>query len=276
MPDATNLLRLIIQHNDTDPEDAEIFVDGTIGGQAYRFLLDTGAARTTIAFDTYSSTFDVVGSHSSSGVFAKTSADLITVPDIQVGSLTRTNFTLERTRTDDPYPRNLIGMDLLKDSRLHFHFDENYVSVDAPQAPDVEYIWHDLFLDKTFHPYVDVLFGNTTAKTVWDTGASITVVDMAFIQKHPAFFQQLGQSEGTDVSGTTMESPMFMMSPTVIGGLVFPSHKVAGVDLSFVNSTIEVPMNLILGYSTLSKAHWIFDFPRKKWAISKQLSGKSI
>jgi len=31
--------------------------------------------------------------------------------------------------------------------------------------------------------------------------------------------------------------------------------------------------DLILGYSTLSKANWLFDFPRKKWAISKLLGG---
>ncbi len=68
-----------------------------------------------------------------------------------------------------------------------------------------------------------------------------------------------------------MEAPMFIMSAAVIGDTLFPPHKVAGVDLSRVNSTIERPMDLILGYSTLSKANWLFDFPGKRWAISKRL-----
>jgi hypothetical protein len=38
-----------------------------------------------------------------------------------------------------------------------------------------------------------------------------------------------------------------------------------------MNASIEIPMDLILGYSTLRKANWVFDFPRKQWAISKSL-----
>jgi hypothetical protein len=36
-----------------------------------------------------------------------------------------------------------------------------------------------------------------------------------------------------------------------------------------VNDSIEVPMDLILGYTTLSQANWLFDFPDKRWTISK-------
>jgi len=55
---------------------------------------------------------------------------------------------------------------------------------------------------------------------------------------------------------------------------VFPPHRVAGVDLSHVNSTIEVRMDMILGYGTLRKANWLFDFPRKRWAITKRLGAR--
>jgi hypothetical protein len=68
-----------------------------------------------------------------------------------------------------------------------------------------------------------------------------------------------------------METPMFIMAETTIGGHTFPPRRVAGVDLSQVNATIEVPMDLILGYSTMRKANWLFDFPQRKWAISRWL-----
>ncbi|MBZ0289725.1 MAG: hypothetical protein K8I30_19030, partial [Anaerolineae bacterium] len=100
----------------------------------------------------------------------------------------------------------------------------------------------------------------------------ITVVDMAFVQKHPDYFQESGQSSGTDSAGTTVQTPMFIMAETTIGTQRFTPHKVAGVDLSPVNATLDRPMNLILGYSTLRQANWIFDFPGKRWAISKRLS----
>ena len=61
------------------------------------------------------------------------------------------------------------------------------------------------------------------------------------------------------------------MSPTLIGGCWFPPVRVAGVDLSQVNATVELPMDLILGYNVLSKASWLMDFPTRRWAISKEL-----
>ena len=36
------------------------------------------------------------------------------------------------------------------------------------------------------------------------------------------------------------------------------------VDLSQVNSTLEFPMDLILGYPTIGQADWLFDFPAKR------------
>ena len=30
-------------------------------------------------------------------------------------------------------------------------------------------------------------------------------------------------------------------------------------------------MDLILGYNTLSQANWLFDFPRRQWAITQRL-----
>jgi hypothetical protein len=46
---------------------------------------------------------------------------------------------------------------------------------------------------------------------------------------------------------------------------------VAGVDLSRVNATIAVPMDLVLGYTTLRHANWWFDFPRRRWAVTRLL-----
>lgn len=69
-----------------------------------------------------------------------------------------------------------------------------------------------------------------------------------------------------------METPLFIMTSPIIGNYAFSPHKVAGVDLSHVNSHTDIPMDLILGYTTLRQANWLFDFPRKRWAISKRVS----
>lgn len=263
---------LIIQQDEEDIEAAEVFVEVSLGAKKYRFLLDTGAARTSVVLDAYTGAFDSLGKSSSPGVFAKSSDDLITLPSFELGPISKKDLTVARATGDGPGLRNLVGMDVLKDFCFHFLFDENRVLVDPTRAAETVDSFQELTVDAKYHPYVDVQLEKVRASAVWDTGAAITVVDTNFVSKHPALFEEVGRSHGTDSSGYSMETPMFIMAATIIGNHRFPPHKVAGVDLSQVNSTLEIPMDLILGYSTLSKANWLFDFPGKKWAITKLLS----
>lgn len=274
MGSRTNELTLIIEHDDEDVEAAELFVEGTIGGHMYQFRLDTGAAKSSVMFDDYTSRFGSEGTSTSSGVFANSSDDLIIVPSIEIGPIVKHNFTLVRAAGRDAGISNLIGMDLLKEFRCHFLFDENRVLIDANDDLNAGYGFQELLLDNKFHPYVDVRCGAVNAKAVWDTGASITIVDSKFIESQPASFREDGSTSGTDSTGVKMETRMFIMAAALIGDHMFPPHRVAAVDLSHVNSTIQVPMDLILGYTTLSKANWVFDFARKRWAISKGLGTK--
>lgn len=260
-------INLITVPDPEEPEAAEIFVEGSIGGREYRFLLDTGAARSRLIFDEYSAGFASTEKSHSSGVFARTSEDLITVPDIRSGPIFRQDFPMVRVNQDAGDTRSLIGMDLLKDYRCHFLFNENQVLVDASLEEKLNL--QNLLMDKPYHPYVEVDFGAVKAKAVWDTGAGITIVDLNFVKKYPALFEEIGESSGTDATGTRMETPLFTMAEMVIGENPFPLIKVAGVDLGAVNAGIEIPMDLILGYNTLIKADWYFDFPARKWAISK-------
>ena len=67
-------------------------------------------------------------------------------------------------------------------------------------------------LDAKAHPYVPVDFGPVQGSAVWDSGASLTVVDKGFIARHPAFFEPAGESTGTDATGTRVTTPMFTMA----------------------------------------------------------------
>jgi predicted aspartyl protease len=262
---------VIIQPDVEDADAAEVFVDGAIDGRAYRFLLDTGAARSCVRYDEYTTTYASVGSDASSGVFAGGSQDLITVAHLALGPIARTQFTLVRAADGDAGRQNLIGMDLLKDLRCHFRFDERRVIVDE-DGEENNAAFEDLFLDQRAHPYVPVQLGDVSASAVWDTGASMTVVDTNFIARTPGFFPAAGTSTGTDVTGAQQETPMYMMAAATIGGHTFPTQRVAAVDLSRVNATLERPMDLIVGYNLYSGAHWLFDFPRRRWRITKMLT----
>jgi predicted aspartyl protease len=262
---------LIVQPDAADADAAEVFVDGAIGGRLYRFLLDTGAARSCVRYDDYTAPFASAEKHASSGVFAGGSQDLITVPSITVGPISRSDFTLVRAAQGDAGRQNLIGMDLLKDVRCHFRFDERRVDVDGGGDGEDGVAFEELFLDQRAHPYVPVQLGDVTASAVWDTGASMTVVDTNFVARTPGFFPAAGYSTGTDSTGAQQETPMYVMAAATIGGYTFPTQRVAAVDLSHVNATLERPMDLIVGYNLYSKARWLFDFPRRRWRITEML-----
>jgi predicted aspartyl protease len=264
------ILPLIIIPDPDEPDGAAVYVDGTIAGQSYRFLLDTGAGRSSVITDAFTAAFASDGVHESSGAFAAIHDDLITVPRLDVGPITRQAFTLARSPAG-PGPKTLIGMDLLKDFRCHFRFEVDQLVVNGDHVPAEDGDLLPLTLDQKQHPYVAVQFGAVQAQAVWDTGASITVVDSNFVARHPALFTPAGQSTGIDASGTTLETPMYVMAAATMGGHTFPPVRVAAVDLGPVNARIEMPMDLILGYSSLRHADWLFDFPGRQWAITKWL-----
>ena len=262
---------LIIVPDEEDVEAAEVYVDVSVGAADYRFLLDTGAAQTSIPLDDYTATFPVVGESNSSGVFAAINNDLALAPRIALGPIVKTDLPVSRPREMQSQRKGLIGMDVLKDVCCHFCFDAGRVHVDPADRSLLGDNAQPVSYDRRFHPYVTVQFEETAARAQWDTGAGITVVDLNFVNRHPALFTAAGSSQGTDASGRTMETPMFIMAAGTIGGKTFPPHKVAGVNLAQVNATTDVPMDLILGYSTYSKAHWLFDFPAGRWVITKLL-----
>ncbi len=262
-------LELIIVPDDDEAGAAQVFVDGLIDGKPYRFLLDSGAARSAVIADDYTTRLAVTESDKSSGVFKAHSADLVVVPSLTLGSINRHDFSMVRAPAN-PHVTALIGMDLLKDYCCHFRFADNRLLLSgAPPATAVD--WLPLLMDARHHPYLDLRFGVRTAQAVWDTGASLTVVDLGFIRQYPALFEPAGQSSGTDSTGAQLQTPMYTMAASTIERYALPPLRVAGVDLSAVNATIEIPMDAILGYNVLRRANWLFDFPRQRWTITDRL-----
>jgi len=258
---------LIIQPDEDDPEAAEVLVDATIGSRNYRFLLDTGAAMTCISYDDYTSTFESVGARDTTAAFSKSSQELVVVPSITLGSLSRRNFMVARRPPHIQTGSNLIGMNLLKDHSLSFYFDKNRVEVDSKPGNETGNSSQELILGNKSHPNVNINFGELETRAVWDTGAGITVVDTRFINSHPAFFQEAGTSTGTDSTGAMSSTPMFVMQGATIGGRRFAPTKVAAIDLAPIITSTDIRMDLILGYNLIKEANWLFDFPRKKWSF---------
>jgi predicted aspartyl protease len=255
---------LIIHAEPDDPDCATIMVDGTVAGRPYRFILDTGAARTQLEADEYTCTLVATPGENSSGAFASHSDPIVTVTDVAVGPLRVATLDVTRVSPIPPQLRNLLGMDVLRRCCCLFRLEAGLLDVEAPTDYQAE---RNLRMDSRGHVYVDVDWPGVTAQGCWDTGAGITIVNRDFWLAHPRLFEKIGTATGTDATGATLETPVVLMAEVVIGGCSFRKHKAAVVDLSHANSLIELPMDLILGYPTLCQADWLFDFPANRWTV---------
>jgi hypothetical protein len=209
-----------------------------------------------------------VGKRHSSGTFGRAEYDLVQIASISVGPIKRENLTVSRA-PEQGTDRHLLGMDILGDHCLQFDFDNNEVRFHAGEESGS--VYHDIFMDRGLIPHINVEAGGVLDNAIWDTGAGITLVDIEFVRRNSQLFTPLGHEMGTDSTNTQMETPIYMMSGMVIAGLKFHLLKAAAVEFSRKDPKIEIQPNFCLGYSTLRQANWFFDFPNRKWAITKML-----
>jgi gag-polyprotein putative aspartyl protease len=262
----------LIRRPDPDGTGNALFLlDATIAGRPYRFLLDTGASRSQVEADEYTSALSQIAEHGSSGAFASRTEPVVTITDLAIGDLRVPSLDVTRVQPLPDHPRTLIGMDVLGRHRCHFRFDAQVLELDPPSLSGTG---HELTMDSRGHCYVDVGWparggrAAVTGRACWDSGSEVTIVNQAFWHAHPGLFEAAGTIAGTDATGAQLETPLLTTAGYEIGGRAFAGHEVVAVDLTRANSAIDIPMDLIVGYPTLRQASWLFDFPARRWMLT--------
>jgi hypothetical protein len=243
-----------------DPEVAgcaTLLVDGWVAGRPYRFVLDTGAGRSTVVCDGYTSTLPSHAEHTPAGAIAARSEDLVMVTSVRLGS--HVVPTLEVGRGSQG--RNLLGMDFLGSVALQVDFDR--AELWLVESGTLATRW-PLQRSPWGHPFVDVHWPGVTGRACWDTGAAVTVVNRAFFAEHRDLFQPAGMSTGIDAHGAQAPLPLYLMRTAKVGDLTLGASTAAVLDLP---QTVG-RMDLVLGYPALSQANWTFDFPTNRWSAS--------
>jgi hypothetical protein len=262
---AVRQVSLVIEPDEDTPGFASVRADGTVAGRPYRFMVDTGAARTSMAADEYTRGLPVIGQDDSAGAFASRSSPVVTVTDLVVGDLRAGKLDVARSEHGADGVENLLGMDVLGQHACHFRLDDGVLELERPPGRLAE---HELRTASRGQPFVEVRWPGVSAQACWDSGAGPTLVDLAFWRENRYLFEDAGLAEGTDSSGTTAQTPLMEMANAMIGGHRFSRHQVVVVDLSHINDSAELRMDLILGYPTLRQASWLLDFPARRWAFT--------
>lgn len=254
-----NKISLILKFDDESQQSAEIYVDGSVHTDPYRFLLDTGCAMTTLTRNQLTKILPSVGKRESSGTFGRAVYDLVELTSISVGSIFREKWVVSRA-PDGGTDRHLFGMDIMRDYCFDFAFDNNEINIVQESDSRCKIADQELIMENNLIPYIPVEFEGKCGNAIWDSGASVTLVDLDFVRQHPNNFISIGNDIGTDSTNTQRVTPMFMMNGLIIAGRKFQSLKVAALNFSNSHPRVENSLKVCLGYSALRQANWLFVF----------------
>lgn len=253
-------LPLSIEVDSRNSGEALPYVSAIVGGQPVRALLDTGAARTTVAPPAGSVIETRPGQ--GTGVFGGEVEDrLVWRTTVEFGDRRIGPIELDTRLGNDG--RDLLGQDVLSHFRCEYRLAEAVLRLDGPVPRMAE----PLYLDRGNHIYLTARWDNASAAAVFDTGASLSVVDTALVDRYPHLFIEHGESEGTDASGSTTQTPIVEMAGPAILGHRFANTMAAAVDLGQVNATLDRPMDLILGWPVIQQANWFIDHTSRTAAL---------
>lgn len=258
-------LPLDVVPDENDPLCATVWVTVRLDEDRIPFVLDSGARRSQVRADV-ASNWPVLSEDRSHTVFSELQSVYVAAPPLLLGELRIEGLEVSRAPGDDAGAHNLLGLDVLRHHSCLLNLAEQTLTLDGPT--DITGATIPLYLDDVGHAYLDVAMEAGTASAVWDTGAGITVVDTSLIAQHRQMFDKVRPTTGTDGAGQTQQTPTYIMGPVSIAGATFEAQKVAAVDLSAANATLDRPMDLILGYPTLRQATWYMTFPQRQWALS--------
>lgn len=233
---------------------ASTFVELQVDGHSVRALLDSGAARSAVFEHANTQRREVRGE--GTGIFGVNSDQQRAVLAVCFAGQQLGPLELDVIPADQSTREVLVGQDVLSRFRCEYRLAEGALIVDGDSPEKV----HPIHMGSRRHVYVTVAWPTgQTADAVIDTGASVTVVDERFAVDHPTLFTYESTSEGTDSSGTVMQTPMVQMASVQLLGAKFRASVAAVVDLSAANSTIERKMDLILGWPILNQGTFVID-----------------
>lgn len=270
----TVTLPLHVVEDPDEPGAAAVLVDLDVGGSPRRFLFDTGAARGRVGWDAADPVLTAASASAGAGALgsSETKTHVVVVPTLRIGegpsALRSDDVVMEVASEAAPGPADILGLEVIAGHRWDVRFSTRTLTIDADaDAENADADERPLVLSSAGHPHVNVTWDDVTALAVWDSGAGVTVVDVAFASRHPTLFTPLRNSRGHDSHGNTADTAMVTMAACVIGGRHFAPSLAALAPIAGIQPPGEPAFDLILGYPLLAQADWRIDLRQGTWSF---------
>lgn len=212
-------------------------------------LFDTGAAASQLLQSNLTDLLVKFQTQEAHGALGRKTLDVVVVDELCVGDI-RANH-LQVTLDDST---GILGNDVLRNYAYTLDTRKDEIVLIDPFMSDL-----NCTIGQRGHLYIEIEIGHKTCMALIDTGASCSIIDVAFYKEMFGIISEAKTETGEDWTGATFETPIILVDSLTIGSVRFPAHEFAMLDFKQVFPYMEVPIVAIIGATTLSCKKFSFN-----------------
>jgi predicted aspartyl protease len=243
----------------------QFFIKANADGKEFRFLLDTGAKYTQIIDSPFFDSYRINGFIVSKSLLGRQrKLNTVSLRKITLGE---SNLANDRVAISKDLKLNLLGMKTLSDSCFAIDAMESKFRTMA----DCAKLKNTMPLTRYSEELVviDVSLGDKIYPMIFDTGASMTVLDNKVTLPYKPEQITKETVKFSDSSMSSQTSHIFKAKEVQIGGIAFSDVTFIRTNLDSIQDSSDNKIMGILGFNLIQNANWTFDLANNRLSISK-------
>lgn len=225
-------------------------------GLEYICLVDTGA-RFTLFKENLLKDFPKIGEIVGGGISNSSQVTDLVKVDIDIGGWKKTKAPIGRTNRI-PFDC-LIGNDFFMNRIFKIDFNLFEITdIDSFIKNEKSFPLNVYKSDLGGHFGFEVTLGNKTVETIFDTGATDTVVSLSLVKQNPEHFKLIKEIEVTDGNNSKLTAGLYELDEIYFGETLIKNFQVYALDLT--NLKLKIPsIEIVIGLNWIQKFNWQFD-----------------
>ncbi|OFZ24589.1 MAG: hypothetical protein A2381_13980 [Bdellovibrionales bacterium RIFOXYB1_FULL_37_110] len=246
-------------------ESKQLQTECTFENYSKTCIIDTGARQSAVGEDSFFLQYPVASQGEMTGFNGEVIiTDEILINNFKIGELVLSNLLVDRVGVGFASKNPIIGNDVYWNLTMTFDFNQNVIYLGDQSPDDVKHAGLDTYHEKWIG--IPVQIEGDKVKSLWDTGASLSAVDIRYIEENLANFKFVREIEAEDGVGNIVKTKVYKTRLN-ISGISIQDVTVVAIDFKKIQNDVDPDIKVIVGYNIYSKFNWLIDYKNKKWAV---------